>query len=109
MEPTWSLTGRLEKDPSTDPSHAERQRVEDSGSYVQVHYCFMSAEAIRTLRDGEPRTATSTFNTAPELWRQLCHEAGRSRCVGAQTTSLALGPYLTQVTALSVHSRAINR
>ena len=29
--------------------------------------------------------------------------------MGAQTTSLALGPYLTQVTALSVYSRAINR
>ena len=28
---------------------------------VQVHCCFTSTETIRSVRDGEPRTATSTF------------------------------------------------
>ena len=27
----------------------------------QVQCCFTSTETIRTIRDGEPRTATSTF------------------------------------------------
>ena len=36
---------------------------------VQVQCCFSSTETIRTIRDGEPRTAPSTFtDTAPELW-----------------------------------------
>ena len=35
---------------------------------VQVQCCFTSTETIRTIRDGGPRTATSTFSdTAPEL------------------------------------------
>ena len=35
---------------------------------VQAHCCFTSTEIIRTVRDEEPRTATSTFTeTAPEL------------------------------------------
>ena len=28
---------------------------------VQVQCCFTSTEAIKTIREGEPRTATSTF------------------------------------------------
>ena len=36
-------------------------------SSVQVQRCFTSTETIRTIRDGEPRMATSTFHTAPEL------------------------------------------
>ena len=28
---------------------------------VQVQCCFMSTETVRTIRDREPRTATSTF------------------------------------------------
>ena len=28
---------------------------------VRVQCCFTSAETIRTVRDGEPRTSTSTF------------------------------------------------
>ena len=31
------------------------------GYTVQVQCCFTSTETIRTIRDGEPRTATSTF------------------------------------------------
>ena len=31
------------------------------GRTVQVQCCFTSPETIRTIRDGEPRTATSTF------------------------------------------------
>ena len=35
---------------------------------VQVQCCFASTETIRTIRDGEARTATSTFShTVPEL------------------------------------------
>ena len=30
--------------------------------FVQVQCCFISTEAIRTIRDREPRTATSTFS-----------------------------------------------
>ena len=30
-------------------------------SHVQVQCCFTSTETIRTIRDREPRTATSTF------------------------------------------------
>ena len=34
----------------------------------QVQCCITSTETVRTIRDGEPRTATSTFiHTAPEL------------------------------------------
>ena len=28
---------------------------------VQVQYCFKPTDTIRPIRDGEPRTATSTF------------------------------------------------
>ena len=28
---------------------------------VQVQCCFTSTETVRTIKDGEPRTATSTF------------------------------------------------
>ena len=28
---------------------------------VEVQFCFTSTETVRTIRDGEPRTATSTF------------------------------------------------
>ena len=31
------------------------------GGGIQVQCCFTSTETIRTIRDGEPRTATSTF------------------------------------------------
>ena len=30
-------------------------------SSLRVQCCFTSTETIRTIRDGEPRTATSTF------------------------------------------------
>ena len=33
-----------------------------------VQCCFMSTETVRPIKDGEPRTATSTFTQAPELW-----------------------------------------
>ena len=34
----------------------------------QVQCCITSTETVRIIRDGEPRTATSTFiHTAPEL------------------------------------------
>ena len=32
-----------------------------SGEFSSFHRCFASAETTRTIRDGEPRTATSTF------------------------------------------------
>ena len=34
---------------------------------VQVQCCFTSTQAVRTIRDGDPRTATLTFTRA--LWR----------------------------------------
>ena len=38
-----------------------------------VQCCFTSTETVRTIRDGEPRTFTSTFtDTAPELWNETC-------------------------------------
>ena len=37
---------------------------------AQVQRCFTSTQTIKTVRDGEPRTATSTFTQVrrPELW-----------------------------------------
>ena len=32
---------------------------------VQVQCCFTSTETVRTIRDGEPRTSTSTFTQLP--------------------------------------------
>ena len=29
--------------------------------HVHVHCCFMSTETVQTMRDGDPRTSTSTF------------------------------------------------
>ena len=40
-----------------------------SSDTEQVQCYFTATETIRTIRDGEPKTATSTFTyTAPELW-----------------------------------------
>ena len=39
--------------------HRERRVLQDYSSSVQC--CFTSTETIRTISDGEPRTATSTF------------------------------------------------
>ena len=36
-------------------------------SLVQVQCCFASTETIRTIKDGEPRTATSTFTRSRAL------------------------------------------
>ena len=44
---------------------------------VRVQCCFTSTETIRTVRDGEPKTATATsnghldFHTAPELFSEF--------------------------------------
>ena len=35
---------------------------------VQVQSCFMSTETVRTIRDGESRTAISTFT---QLWSSV--------------------------------------
>ena len=42
------------------------------GSTLQVQCCFTTTEAIRTIRDGEPRTATSTFTQLLSSVLQCC-------------------------------------
>ena len=49
------------------PDDGERTTVVVVVAVVQVQCCFTSTETVRTIRDGEPRTATSTFTRA--LWR----------------------------------------
>ena len=44
------------------------------GCYVQVQSCFMSTETVSAIRDGKPRTATSTFT-------QLLSSGGMSSSV----------------------------
>ena len=39
----------------------EPQDVQEEEEEVQVQCCLTSTETIRTIRDGDPRTATSTF------------------------------------------------
>ena len=39
---------------------------------VQVQCCFTSTETVGTVRDGEPRTATSTLE--PLTWRSTYTE-----------------------------------
>ena len=39
----------------------EKENKENSPHTVQVQCCFTSTESLRTIRDGEPKTATSTF------------------------------------------------
>ena len=43
------------------PDDGERTTVVVVVAVVQVQCCFTSTETVRTIRDGEPRTSTSTF------------------------------------------------
>ena len=47
---------------------------------VQVQCCFTSKEIVRTIRDGEPRTAILDFHTAPELRVALLFASGFNGC-----------------------------
>ena len=38
----------------------EKEEKENGPHTVQVQCCFTSRESLRTIRDGEPKTATST-------------------------------------------------
>jgi len=71
---------------------------------LQVHCCFTSTEAKRTIGDGEPRTATSTFthllNSASALLPQclLGHNAHVINMFGCL-------PALSAVSFATQHSR----
>ena len=46
-------------------SPGQRPRLSHSSCSAWVQCCFTSTETVRTVRDGEPRTATSTFTQLP--------------------------------------------
>ena len=60
---------RLQQSPCVLPSYSYHRVIADSrvlliiGPWTskQVQCCFTSTETVRTIRDGEPSTATSTF------------------------------------------------
>ena len=45
----------------TSQGNPAENMSDSSHFHRQVQCCFTSTETIRTIRDGEPRTATSTF------------------------------------------------
>ena len=76
---------------------------------LQVHCCFTSTEAIRTIGDGEPRTATSTFtqllNSASALLPQCllghnAHVINMFGCLPALSPQSLL-PHNTHLTSMS--------
>ena len=72
---------------------------------VQVQCCFTSTETIRTIRDGEPRTATSTFT------QLLSSESERARMSSfvRQTREVIFACQGDAVVACDVHAVALER
>ena len=73
---------------------------------VRVQCCFTSTETIRTVRDGVPRTATSTFtqllSSEPQCTRH-CLKKPRQLCRKPAAQSAAIRP--RQINARRVPSR----
>ena len=54
---------------------------------VQIQRCFTPTETIMTIRDGEPRTATSTFTqllSSDRVWREGAGKRGLGRVSALQ-------------------------
>ena len=64
-------------------------RNRDSSEKATVQCCFTSTETIRTIRDGEPRTATSTFTQLLTSEKATLHRDLNTRQLPSLTYSRA--------------------
>ena len=71
QSPPMVISGRNTSHPATATNNCPTRHSRQS-----VQCCFTSTETIRTIRDGEPRTATSTFtqllSSVPWVQVQCC-------------------------------------
>ena len=68
-----------------------------------VQCCFTSTETIRTIRDGEPRTATSTFTQLLSSEGQCCVHASLYRGQNCRTCSGVCGSVSHGQSTVCVH------